>query len=118
MGIFTNNVTPTVRVDKSWNNIGYEAWIQALNESYSKGFRGSGIYWSAVDPDWRPNPWYKSKSQLKTELKQSKKLTVRHVQTLDKAVDLVYSKYGVWLKWKVQVDKNKHIKSIYFVRFC
>ena len=117
MSIFCNNITPSAPKDKSWNNIGYDAWIEALNESFDFDPSTSWYWGSAPIPNILTKS-YNSKSELKKELKHLKKITDRQVRTLDEAVNNVYSKYGVWLKWKVQMSKNKRIKSIYFTKVC
>lgn len=119
MGIFSDNIVPSVPSNRSWNNIGYEEWMDILNNNHRKKWDPSNMWFS--DPSeyyYVPADLYKSKNQLKEYLKNRKKLTPNIEKSLNDTVQQIYSKYGVWVKWKIQKKENGFIKSVYFVKFC
>ena len=116
MSIFANNINPIISTNLSWNNIGYIEWIQYLKESYIKRFEG--MVWFPELPYFDFSPPDYSKNIIKRSYSNKKHLDKRTEEVLSEIIKRVYEKYGVWLKYKVQIGKNKRIKSIYFYHFC
>jgi len=117
MGIFTNNITPSIPKDTNWNNVCYD--ILAREYLKRRGFqtawdRTSGHF---IDVDSSDTPPY-SKKDIKKMFHNMKHLPKSWKESLDNTVQRIYSKYGVWVKWKIQMGSNGRIKSIYFVKFC
>ena len=124
MSIFTNNVIPSLPTGKTWNNVGYEIWIDLLNEDYDRRNNPNNMWFSSQDAldeyvlIWKNHRLWQTKNQIKTKLKTMRNLT-RHMQEcLDRVQETSYSKYGVWLKYKIQRDSRGWIKSVYFKKFC
>jgi len=109
MSIFTNNITPTVPSNLSWNKIGYIEWEKYIQERVRK-------YWSTagLTPD---TPSY-SKNFFKRKFSNKKKLSKIDESELNEVLERIYKNYGVWVKYKAQLGDNKRIKSIVFYRFC
>lgn len=121
MSIFANNVIPTP-TNKNWNNVGYELWMDVLNEKDYRRHGPDNLWFSnpedaAAYRAFYKKPW-QSKNQLKNSFKNRTRLGKIDIEVLDEVVQQGYSKYGVWLKYKVQFDKNGRIKSIVFTKFC
>ena len=116
MSIFTNNITPSLPSNISWNSIGYIEWEKFLQETYQERFKNTAVAWN-IDPVYVRWPQY-SKNTLKHQYSNKKYLNENDKMILSHVIERIYKKYGVWLKYKVNIGKNKRIKSIYFYRFC
>jgi len=120
MGIFTNNITPTVPKDISWNNVCYDIFARELYKrlhaetwwDYVSGQRVN------IDDIESGHVSLLSQNELKRKFQNMRRLPKVYQEALQNTIDRVYSKYGVWAKWKIQMGKNGRIKSIYFVKFC
>jgi len=119
MSIFTDNITPTLPSDVSWNKIGYIEWEKYLQEKFHNRIRN---YWSAAgltpSPLSLPIASSYSKNSLKRRFSNKKKLNKRDESELNEVLERIYKNYGVWVKYKVMIGDNKRIKSIVFYRFC
>lgn len=115
MSIFANNITPTLPPDVSWNKIGYIEWKQYVEEKYQERFTNAERY--AEDPIYVRWPAY-SKNTLKHHYSNKKCLNEKDKMILSRVIERIYEKYGVWVKYKALMGKNKRIKTIVFYRFC
>lgn len=120
MSIFTDNIAPALPSNLSWNKIGYIEWEKYLQEKFHEHIRN---LWSTAalipDPSLFPkdSPSY-SKKFFKRKFSNKKKLSKIDESELNEVLERIYKNYGVWVKYKVQLDNNKRIKSIVFYRFC
>ena len=117
MSIFANNITPSAPKDISWNNVCYDIFTRELYKKLHGNTWLDYVSGHRVDVDnFEKLPW--NKSDIKRKLLNMRRLPKAYVDALQTTIDKIYSKYGVWTKWKVQMSKNGRIKSIYFVKFC
>jgi len=121
MGLFTNNIAPIVSADINWNKIGYAAWVKVINDNHSSGFNNR--FWWSIGSDvngYQPEPVFHNSNELKNYIRKGKfkKIKPEFLKAIDDAITSVYSDYGVWIKYKIQMNRDNRIKSIYFYRFC
>lgn len=122
MGIFENNIKPSAPAQKNWNSVGYELWMDVLNERDYRRHGPDNLWFSdpADAAAYRASyqkPW-QTKNQIKRSYENRTRIGKIDAEILNEVIQSAYSKYGVWLKYRIQFGKNGRIKSIYFVRFC
>ena len=121
MSIFANNITPIVSTDINWNKVGYAAWVKTINDNWVSTF-SNRFWWSvgSVDNRYQPEPVFHNSNELKNYIRKGKfkKIKPEFLKAIDDAITSVYSDYGVWIKYKIQMNRDNRIKSIYFYRFC
>lgn len=114
MSIFANNVNNEAPSNISWDKVAYDEWIDIRTRGYVDGEEEAhGRFWFSVVQSIAT-----TKNELKRSYQNRKRIDDRMKKELDCVIQRIYSKYGVWLKYRVQMGPNKRIKSIYFVKFC
>ena len=124
MGLFTNNINPEPPKDRSWNNVVYEILLEVLNRNYIERWNPDNMWFSTKEDadryreEWKNKPPYPSKSYFERYMANRRHVPKDIVKAIDEATKEVFSKYGVWVKCKIQVGQNGRIRSIYFVKDC
>ncbi len=117
MGIFTNNITPSIPVDTNWNNLCWDIFSRCLwKTQYGQTWWNYSTKQRIDVMDAEGFTW--DKNAFKRKLQNMKRLPKHYQKALEETMNIIYSKYGIWTKGKVQMGKNGRIKTIHFVKFC
>ena len=117
MSIFANNVNKEAPSNISWDKVAYDEWVDIRTRGYTDdeytAYGARGRFWYSIVQSIAT-----TKNELKRSYQNRKRVDEYMKKELDCVIQRIYSKYGVWLKYRVQMGPNKRIKSIYFVKFC